>query len=307
MPLGLFEERQAGEIETRADAVTPAPSSVGVNLQTVVPAVFAASVAPRLGIAMPRVATGTYSIPRIKTSLTAGAMTKGAARESTAAALEVVDAKPRRISGRLSLTAEDLASIGTASFESALRQNLQAVMAEQYDLQALTGSGTAPAIKGIIAQLTAPTDPTDVATFDDFVGAFADSVDGLWASRTSDVSMVVNVDAFRLAAKSFRDVGTNNGHRGDVSFSDYAMTHTGGLWTNARMPDSASNIATGIVHRKGRTMTTAEHPVWDSIAIDDVYSDSGSATRHFSLHALVGHEVLIVQPGAYGRVAFKVA
>ena len=54
-------------------------------------------------------------------------------------------------------------------------------------------------------------------------------------------------------------------------------------------------------------MTTAEHPTWASLAIDDIYSDSGSATRHFSLHILVGDKVLIVQPGAYARVSFKVA
>lgn len=307
VPLALFEER-AGEIETREDAATPAPSTVGVNLQTVVPAVFAASVAPRLGINMPSVASGTYAVPRLTTNLTAGPKAKGTAAESTAAALTVETTKARRISGRLSLAAEDIATIGTASFESSLRQNLQAVMSEAYDAQALNGNGTAPNIKGLVPTLTAPTDPTTVADFDDFVGTFADSIDGLWASRTREVSMVVNVDAYRLAAKAFRDVGTNNGHRGDVSFADYAMTHTGGFWTNKRMPASASNIAGGIVHRRGRSgLVTAEHPTWDSIAIDDVYSDSGSATRHFSLHVLVGDKVLILHPGAYGRVAFKVA
>ena len=308
VPLSLFEERQAGEIETRADATTPAPSTVGVNLQTVVPAVFAASVAPRLGITMPSVQSGTHAIPRLTTNTTAGPIAKGGKRESTAAALTVISATPRRISGRLSLTAEDAASVGTASFESALRQNLQAVMGEQYDLQALNGNGTSPNIKGLIPTLTAPTNPTAVADFDTFLATFADAVDGLWASRVADVAMLVNVDSYRLAAKAFRDVGTSNGHRGDISFADYAITHTGGFATNKRMPDIASNIATGIAVRKGRSgLTLAEHPVWDSIAIDDVYSDSSSATRHFSLHVLVGHEVLIVQPGAYSRVAFKVA
>ena len=309
VPLALFE---AGTIEHRADAVSPAPSTVGVNLQMVVPAVFAASVAPRLGIVMPTVQSGTYSIPRITTSTTAGTKAKGAAQESTAAALTVVSATPRRISARLSLTAEDIASVGTASFESALRQNLQAVMSEAYDSQCLTGDGVAPNVNGLLAQMTAPTAPTAVATFDDFVSSYADAVDGLWASRTSDVSMVVNVASYRLAAKAFRDVGTSNGHRGAVSFADYAMTNTGGFWTSSRMPAApasgdTANIAPAIVHRRGRTgLTTAEHPVWASVAIDDIYSDSGSATRHFSLHVLAGDRVLLVQPAAYSRIAFKV-
>ena len=93
-----------------------------------------------------------------------------------------------------------------------------------------------------------------------------------------------------------------------MSFADYAMTHTGGWWTNKRMPATASNIARGIVHRKGRPgLKTASHPVWANVAIDDIYSDSGSGTRHFSLHVLCGSKVLIVQPDAYGLVEFKVA
>ena len=239
VPLALFEDRAAepaGEIEHRADAVSPAPSTVGVNLQTVVPAVFAASVAPRLGVAMPSVGSGTHAIPRLTTNLTAAAKAKGGAAESTAAALTVETTKARRISGRLSLTAEDIATIGTSSFESSLRENLQSVMSERYDLQCLTGDGQAPNVNGFLTQLTAPTAPSDVADFDAFVAAFADAVDGLWASRTRDVSMVCNVASYRLAAKAFRDVGTNNGHRGDTSFADYAMTHTGGFWTNSRMP-----------------------------------------------------------------------
>ena len=51
----------------------------------------------------------------------------------------------------------------------------------------------------------------------------------------------------------------------------------------------------------------ASHPVWASLAIDDIHSDSGSGTRHFSLHVLCGSKVLIVQPAAYGLLEFKVA
>ena len=40
--------------ETRADAATGAPGTVGVNLDRIRPAVFANSIAPRLGIEMPR-------------------------------------------------------------------------------------------------------------------------------------------------------------------------------------------------------------------------------------------------------------
>ena len=78
--------------------------------------------------------------------------------------------------------------------------------------------------------------------------------------------------------------------------------------TNRRMPATASNIARGVVYRKGRMgLRTAAHPVWANVAIDDIYNDSGAGTRHFSLHVLCGSKVLIVQPAAYGLVEFKVA
>ena len=79
------------------------------------------------------------------------------------------------------------------------------------------------------------------------------------------------------------------------------------------MPDTPASgannkIADSIVHRRGRPgLRTAVHPVWASLQIDDIYSDSASATRHISTHVLVGDRVLIVQPDAYARASFKVA
>ena len=161
--------------------------------------------------------------------------------------------------------------------------------------------------------MTDPANPTAVAGFDDFVTAFADQIDGLWASTMREISIIANVDAYKLSAKTFRDKEINTGQRGgvslgDTSFADYAMTHTGGWRTSKRMPATASDIARGIVYRKGRPgLRTASHPVWAKVAIDDIYSDSAKGQRHFSLHVLCGSKVLIVQPDAYDLVEFKVA
>ncbi len=306
VPLDLFETDRP---EVRADATTPAAATgTGATLAPIQPFVFAQSIAPRLGITMPSVGSGSYSEATITTALTAAAKAKGGAQESTAATLTPLTANPRRISARLSIAAEDVAQIGQANFEAALRQNASMALSDQYDQQCVRGNGASPNVNGLISQLDDPTDPTAVADFDAFLKAFSDQIDGLWASMLSEVAIVANVDAYKLSATKFRDVGTNNGHRGDVSFADYAREHTGGWWTNKRMPATASNIARGIVHRMGRPgLTTAVHPTWATLSIDDIYSDSASATRHFSLHVLVGDKVLIVQPDAYDLVEFKVA
>ena len=309
-PVDLFEADRPPEtrdVETRA--VTPAPATgQGATLAPIQPFVFSESIAPKLGIDMPQVGSGSYSEATITTALPAAATNKGDDAPTTAGAITPVTATARRISARMSVAMEDVATIGVANFEAALRQNAMMALSDEYDRQCITGNGTAPNVNGLIAQLTDPTDPTAVADFDAFLEAFADQIDGLWASTMRNVSIVANVDAYKLSAKAFRDVGTNNGHRGDISAADYLAAHTAGWWTNKRMPATASNVARGIVYRRGRPgLRTATHPVWANVAIDDIYSDSASGTRHFSLHTMVGSAVLIVQPAAYSLAEFKVS
>ena len=304
IPLDLFE---ADRPEVRADAASEAPTTgLGATLAPIQPFVFSESIAPRLGIAMPQTGTGAYSEATITTSLTAGARGKGVAFESTAAALTTVTANPRRIATRLTIQAEDVAQIGVANFESALRANAVSRLSDEYDRQCISGDGQAPNVNGLINQLTNPADPTEVASFDSFVASFVDQVDGLWAMTGKDIAIVTNPDAWKLSAKTFRDIATAD--LGSVAFSDYAAAHFGGWWCNSRMPATASTIATGIVYRKGRTgLRTASHPTWGSISVTDIYSDAASAQTHFTLAVLVGDKVLIVQPSAYDLVEFKVA
>ena len=85
IPLELWDTPRSMGLETRADVVTGTPSTVGVNLDRIRPAVFAKSIAPMLGIEMPRVESGTYASATINASLTAGAKDKGGVADSTAA------------------------------------------------------------------------------------------------------------------------------------------------------------------------------------------------------------------------------
>ena len=260
IPMDLWESDRPVE-----RAATAAPGTgTGVTVAPVQPFVFAPSIAPRLGIDMPSVMSGGYSEMTISTKLPAGPIAKGSDAADTAGALTAVTANPRRVSARMTVTLEDVAAIGQANFESALRQNVSMALSDAYDNQAINGPGGAsPNIDGLINQLTNPTDPTAVAAFDAFVASFADSIDGLWASTPREVSIVANVDAYKLSAKTFRDGTGGQSRAGDVAFSDYAKAHYGGWWTNKRMPATASNIARGIVFRTGRMgLRTACHPTW---------------------------------------------
>ena len=309
VPMDLWEgDRPAAE--TRA--ATPAPTTgTGTTVAPIQPFVFAPSIAPRLGIDMPSVGSGAYSVMTVSTALPAAPKAKGDDADDTAGALAAVTANARRVSARMTVTLEDVATIGAAGFESALRQNVSMALSAELDDQAINGNGTAPNINGLIAQLTDPTNPTAVTTFDAWVEAFANQIDGLWSSMMTDVRMVVNVDAYKLAAKTFRGAATAGAP--NQTAADYLRSATGGFWTNKRMPATPSsgandNIARGIVHRAGRTgLRTACLPTWGTISVDDIYTSSRSGQRHFTVHALVGDKVLIVQPDAYDLAEFKVA
>ena len=305
IPIDIFEKDRPAPVEHRADAATVAPATgTGATLAPVQPFVFSKSIAPMLGIDMPTVGSGAYSEATISTALSAAAKAKGVAEESTAAVLTPETATPRRITGRLTLNIEDIAAIGQANFESAMRDNLMLVMGDRYDSQCITGDGSTPNVDGLVNQLTDPADPGAVATtFALFLKAAADQVDALWATQLSEIAMITNADVYRLSAQVFR------ANSADLSFSDYARQALGGWSCNARMPaTTAGKIATAIVYRMGKLgIRTASHPTWANLTIDDVYSDSASGQRHVTMHLLVGSKVLVIQPGAYDLAEFKVA
>ncbi len=301
VPLDLWEQDRPEE-----RAATPAPATgTGTNVAPISPFLFSPSIAPMLNIAMPSVPSGSWSEMTVTTSVPAAPKAKGVDADNTAGALTARTTGPRRISARLELTLEDIASVGQAGFESTMRENASLRLADEYDEQCIAGNGAAPNVNGLLNQLNNPTDPTMVAKFDDWVASYADSVDGLWANETSDVRMIVAVAAYRLAAKSFRGDATAGAP--NQTAAQYLKTATGGFSTNKRFPAPVSNIAKGIIYRMGRGVRTAVHPVWNRIAVDDPYTLSRSGMRAFTMHVLVGDKVLIVQPDAYSAAEFKVA
>lgn len=309
IPLEIFDVPE--ERETRADAATTSPATTGVNLDPIRPMIYARAVLPRMGVAMPRVASGTFATATISTGLSAGSKAKGAAQESTAAAFTAQTTQPHRVSARLSIQIEDVAAIGVGNFESSLRQNLMLAMSDRLDHLGLTGDGQGASPSGLLTQLTDPSDPTTTIDWNGFTAAVADGIDGgPWAETMMAVKILCNPETQRLAERTFKD-GTGFG--GEMSAAAYLRAHSGGFFSSRRMPDTASNIAQAIRARMGTTglngvnaMRLATCPVWNEVGIDDIYSDSASGTRHFTLHHLIG-DVLIEQPTAFEQIAFKLA
>ena len=300
IPLSLFDE----PVEQRADASTGSPATVGINLQPIRPQVFSQSIAPMLAIEMPRVASGTYAEATISAGLSAAAVAKDEAFEATAAGFAVSTATPKRITGRLGIRIEDIASVGQANFESALRQNLMLTMGDELDNQVINGAGVDDDLNGIFQQLTNVADAAALIDFDGFVAAVADGVDGLWANSVKDIAIIAGPDTYKLSAKTFQ---TAANYKGEMSAASYLMKETGGWRTNKRMPDTAAMLQKGLLFRMGRKgIRTATCPHWGSLEIDDVYSGSAAGIRLITFHILVG-DVILVQPDAYAEVSYKVA
>lgn len=316
IPLELWDVPRAerrdegGERETRA--ITPAPATVGINLDVLRPQVFAPSIVDKLMVEMPMVESGTYATGTITTAATADAVAKSAEVPETAGAFTVSTTTPHRVGASLNLSAEDIAAVGQANFESVLRQHISLVLSDELDDQLLNGDDQNDDLAGFFQRLTDPSAPgATAAKFDDFVASFAGGLDGLWASTMAEVSILAGVETYQLSAKTFRDVGTNNGHRGDISFADYARQHTAGWWTNKRMPVKANHIQQAILCRKGRSMQPsptrlAVAPHWGYISVDDIYTGARKGERRYVLSVLVG-DLILVQPDAYAQVSFRVS
>ncbi|MDE0274145.1 MAG: phage major capsid protein [Gammaproteobacteria bacterium] len=308
IPFDLWEaDRDAALAEQRA--ITPAPTTVGVNLAPLQPFVFSPSVAPRLMVDMPHVESGTYASGTITTAATADAVAKGADVPETAAAFTVQTTVPHRIGASLNLSAEDVKAVGQDNFESLLRQHLSLVVSEELDNELLNGDPDTDAddISGFFKRLTDSPETATASVYDygDFLKLYADGIDGLWASTVSEVAVLMGLDSYRLAVQTYRTTDS------DESFAAFAARRTAGLSTSNRMPatDATSKLQKGILCRKGRSMMpapmrTAVCPHWGYFQIDDIYTGARKAERRFVINTLIG-DLIVVQAGAYKEIVVQ--
>ena len=307
IPFELFEPTEHREDR----AVTAAPASgTGVNLQPLVPQVFAPSIAPKLMVDMPQVPSGAFSTARVSAGTDpADAVAKSAAVPEVASTWTVKTTTPHRVGASLRLTLEDIATVGHAGFESMLRQHLSLVVSDEVDDQMINGDGQNDDISGFFQQLTDPSAPaTGVESWMRFLAIQSGQVDGLWATELEHVGLTVGVDTYRLAAATFQ------GSDSEESAASYLKRMGAGdsaFFTNSRMPAPASNVQQGIACRKGRTMMpspmrVATCPTWGFFSVDDIYSGAAKGERVFTINTLIG-DLILLQPDAFSQVAFRVS
>ena len=297
IPLEVWEP--APEAETRA--VTPAPTTTDRILRRpVVPALFDATVAPFLGIEMPRVGTGDAAYPVLSTSLTASVRQKGQAAPETAGAFTVKTAQPRRVTGAFQVQVEDTARF--AGMEAALRRNLSDVLADKVDDRIINGAaaGADGVIAGLLAQLGNPNATTPASgapTYAGYLEGLAGAIDGKAARAEGDISALVGVETLRkMAAEIAADRS--------MSASAAIRESFGGLMASGRIPGVADKKQAAIVSRRRVEAANASMPTWGTVTIRDIYSGAGEGEITITAFVLAG-DVMLLRPDGYIKVEFR--
>ena len=238
-------------------------------------------------------------------SATAGAKPKGSAQDSTAVTFSIGSAKPKRITGRLTLRREDLAEAGIAGFDMALRENLRGALVDALDVNVLRGTNASGQLNGLARQITAGNDPSAKQTFALATADLAGYLDGKFAGRFSDLRVLHNPTANSYLSTLF---ATNDD---SVGFVEWAARQGATQTANSNMGAVDSTINKSIVVRAGMLNSgvmgsLAVSPIWQDVSIEDPYSDAGSGLIHVTVVILAGN-VIIRHPGAYAEWRVKSA
>ena len=290
MPICMFNDEPTAtelrEAATEYRAITPVPGTdVQGSRAAVVPAPFERSALAALGVTFPTVPQGVPVYPSLTTAPPAGIKSKGTAVDSTAAAFDLVVRKPRRIGGRVSMAAENLAVL--PSMAQTLREGLVDAAADAID-KAGFSTGTADTdgnIAGLFGVATDVTADTTTATFSNFVSKLAGMVDGKYAYGWGDMRLVVGSDTFARLAGQFQS-------NGDMSVWDYLVGKLASVRVSNRVPAKTGSTQKGILTRNALRQRI-KIPVWGGIKLlTDELSDSDKGEIHVTAYALVGSPVV---------------
>lgn len=279
-------------LETRATSGS-APANVGRNQDEILPVVFPESSLAFMGVSNPTVGVGERVYP-VMTAPTDGAADydEGTKVDDTDFTFASTLLAPRRIQRSFTWSIEDGAIF--AGMEDALRRNLSAGLGDGLDEYVLTKTD-----KGLFDHGTDPSAPTKEADYAAYRLAVMGRVDGIYASRASDVRMLVTPGIYRHMDSKFRGTGGT-----DESALEMVMRLSGGIRSTANAPDpTGDEFHQAVTHRGPAGAAVA--PIWDGIQLirDNI---SGSREGEIRLTAVMLANFAVLRAAQYERLAFDV-
>lgn len=301
IPWDLIEPEPAAP-QREARAVTAAPTTTGVNLDTVQPDVFLAPAAEALRVDMPTVPAGTAAYPVMSTSLTAAARDKGKAAPVTAGAITVTTVAFKRVTGQFQIAIEDMQKLG--GLESVLRANLGGVMGDAIDVFVVNGVtavnnvvGAVPGFFSAVAPLVTPASAEGTTTtFPLYVGKMASALDGKFARNPGDVSLVTGPEVQAHMLATYAD------STGRSAYSEIRDVFRGVTATDRIAV--ASGVQAGIAVRHSVPGRVAVSPRWTGFEIRDPYTDAGKGIVTVTMAAMIATPK-VLRSGVYKGLSFK--
>ena len=252
----LMRSMPEDDLETRA--VTPAPSNVGQDINTILPYVFPQSASVFLGIGMPSVGVGEAVYPVLTSKLVVGTPGEGNEQAETTGAFSADVLSPSRIQASFEYSREDRARF--AGMDASLRENLSMGLSDGLDYQVLRGTnglftGT------ILANNNVSTETTYALYRSQFVYG---RIDGRYASVSGDIKILMGAGTLAHAASQYR--GNNDNMDALMSMTDA----TSGVRVSAHVPDVASTKQNAVVRLGNYADMVA--PIWEGVTIlpDDI-------------------------------------
>ena len=236
-----------GDPERRAFTTTGNYAG-GVGQRPILQRLFGMDIMAALGVRVDSVPAGRTEWPLLTGGVAPDQKAEGTAAAAAAPATFATETlKPKRLTGAYEFTHEQAAQV--VELEAALRRDLaDAVRAKMSDLTLNGDEGTnGHEPDGFLTVISAPTDPTNESAYADYASAHAASVDGVHASRETEVSSVIGVATYRHAAGTFQ---TGSGESG----SEALMRRSMGCMASSfvPVPTGANDVQDGnIFHASG--------------------------------------------------------
>ena len=296
------------EAEQRAFTDTGAYAG-GIAARPILQRLFGPGILDALGVRIDSVPSGRTEWPLLASGVAPDMKAEGtAAADAVAASFSTEILKPKRLTGKYEFTHEQSAQV--PDIEAALRRDLADAVRAKMSALALNGneSTSAQEPNGFLTKIAAPTAPTAVATYEDFAGSHATAVDGVHAQNEQEVSSVIGVSSYKLAARTYR-----TGAGSDESASEALMRRSQMCVASSYVPAPASMIQTGnIFHAAGPNGGGADMrgdsvaAVWPTLeVIRDIYSKASQGVV-LTWVTLWDMEAAF-RLAAYKRISFKVA
>ena len=276
-------------LETRA--ITPAPTNVGQDQATIVPAVFPMGAASFLGVDMPTVKVGEAVFPVLTNNTAAADVDAAGNVTETTGAFTAEILTPRRIQASFFYSREDRARF--AGMDEALRMNLNDALSSGLDKYILTKTDL-----GLLDFGTDPT-PGSEETFATYRAAIFGQVDGRYAMNAMDVCTLVGGATFAHMALEYR------GNNADDSALDSLNRVSGGVRVSAHVPTkSNANVQQAVIAR-GKQYRHAVAPIWEGIQLipDEV---TKAAAGQIVITAVMLMNFKIIREAGFTRFGFKI-